>query len=53
MCGRAGTTAVAKAKDIAYVQRMQSRQWTRIGVKSNRLQRHFRDDVFGIARVLH
>jgi len=44
----AGAAAVTKAKDIAYVQRLQSRQWTRLGVKSNQLQKHFRDDVFGV-----
>jgi len=42
-----GAAAAAKAKDIAYVQRIQSRQWTRLGVKGNRLQKHFKDDVFG------
>jgi len=48
LCRCAGVAAVTKARDIAYVQRLQSRQWTRLGVKNNTLlQKHFRDDNFG------
>jgi len=45
--GTSGAAAQTKAKDIAYVRRFQAQQWTQLGVKGNRLQRHFRDQVFG------
>lgn len=45
--GTTGAAAATKAKDIAYVQRLRSRQWTRLGVKGNQLQKHFRDQLTG------
>jgi len=45
--GTTGAAAVVKAKDIAYFQRHRSHHWTNLGVKGNKLQRHFRDQVFG------
>lgn len=35
--------AVRKARDINYMKRIQSRYATSLGVKANKLQRHFRD----------
>jgi len=46
--GTTGPAAMQKAKDIAYANRMRSRYEMHVGVKSNKLQRHFRDDNFGI-----
>jgi len=46
--GTTGPAAVQKAKDIAYANRMRSRYVMNVGVKANKLQRHFRDDNFGI-----
>jgi len=46
--GTTGAAAQQKAKDIAYLNRMRSRYMVNVGVKSNKLQRHFRDDNFGI-----
>jgi pre-60S factor REI1 len=45
--GTTGAAALTKAKDIAYVRRLQAQQWTQVGIKANKLQRHFRDQVFG------
>jgi len=43
-----GPAAMQKAKDIAYANRMRSRYAMNVGIKANKLQRHFRDDNFGI-----
>jgi pre-60S factor REI1 len=45
--GTTGTAAVVKAKDVAYFQRQRAENWTKLGVNANRLQKHFRDQVFG------
>lgn len=42
----AGCSAHQKAKDIAYLQKCRQKYFMKLGVKSNKLQRHFRDQVF-------
>jgi hypothetical protein len=34
-----------KARDISYMQRVQSRYATSLGVKANKLQKHFRPQI--------
>lgn len=45
--GTTGQVALRKAKDIAYVERVRSKHYLNVGVKANKLQRHFRDQNFG------
>ncbi|ESN94585.1 hypothetical protein HELRODRAFT_107851 [Helobdella robusta] len=45
--GTTGSAALARAKDIAYVHKFQSKHFMKLGIKSNKLQRHFRDQNFG------
>lgn len=45
--GTTGDSAKKKAKDLAYIQRQRSKHQTRLSVKANRFQKHFRDQVFG------
>ncbi|XP_064648367.1 cytoplasmic 60S subunit biogenesis factor ZNF622-like [Lineus longissimus] len=43
--GTIGPGAEKKAKDLAYVQRMKHKHHMKIGVKANKLQKHFREQV--------
>ncbi|XP_029641653.1 zinc finger protein 622 [Octopus sinensis] len=43
--GISGPAAQKKAKDVAYVQHLRSRQHLKLSIKANKLQKHFRPQV--------